>query len=430
MKSQNITKSVFFSSLLILILGGWFFAPAVMGEDYGDMTEEERQEELEKLNEKAEKYQDIIDIKQKQKTLLSGQIDTLAGRIMTLERDIRNKEEEIGAISENLENTSADIAEKERLIVRQKEVLSGLVRRYRSVMEDETSVFLASDSDVSDLLFKREDWLTETGERIRALLREMEETKTSLENEQEELERRKDEVEVLKRDLHEKNENLADLKAEKETQYAVTVSEERKYQDKLARIEAQKNELFNFGSASNISEIFKCVESSSKPDKKYQTSTSWYYSQRDSRWAEKEIGDTKSTMKDYGCAVSSVAMVFTELGSRIDPGSLAKKPIFYYDLIEWPSSWSAGIERVSSVSHGNVSWPTIDRELKDGNPVIVHIKWGGNGHYVVIHSKDNKGRYVVHDPYFGPNIFLDTSASCLSGSSKSFSIDQMIIYND
>ena len=50
---------------------------------------------------------------------------------------------------------------------------------------------------------------------------------------------------------------------------------------------------------------------------------------------------------------------------------------------------------------------------------------------MVIHHKDDNGKYVVHDPYWGPNIFLDSTREnigVLYGSSTS--IDQMIIYHN
>ena len=433
MKHEKRTKKAIVILISGLIAAGWFFILPVAGEDYEDMTEEEREEELEELEEKEEKYKEIIDLKQKQLNLLSGQISSLAGQINSLERQIREKEEEIDRISRELEETIAAIAEKERLIDRQKEVLAELIREYHAGMADDTSIFLAGESGMSELLLKREDWVIETGDRIRALLREIENTKAALEVEQIELEKQKTEVEELKQELGEKNKQLETLKSEKQSQYSRTQTEEQKYQDKLARVEAQKNELLNFSAAENIAEIYDSVGDYDKPDKKYHASTSWYYAQHDSRWGNKAIGKSKSLMKDWGCAVSSVAMVFSELGSRIDPGKLAKKPIFYYDLIEWPATWSGGIERVSSTYHGNVSWSAIDRELKDGNPVIVYIKrTRGGGHYVVIHTKTKKGKYVVHDPYFGPNLYLDTSRSLVGklGTKSSTRIDQMIIYND
>lgn len=433
MKPRRNSKWTFFTFLAVILSAGYVSLSPVVAEDYSDMTEEERQEELEKLDEKWDKYNEIVQLKQKQASLLSGQVVTLLSKISALESQIREQEREMEKLADDLTETESGIAEKERLIDRQKEVLSGLIREYHAGMDDDTSIFLAADTGNSDLFLKKEDWMAETGERIRALLHEIESTKVALVTQRDDLTRRKTEVETLKDELHGKNEEIATLKSQKETQLADTRTQEQQYQEKLARIEEQKAELLNFGDAENLSEIFASVSAYDTPDKKYWASTSWYYSQHDSRWGDEKIGNSKSDLANWGCAVTSVAMAFTELGSKIDPGTLANKPIYSYDLINWPASWSGGITRVSSIAHGNVSWSTIDRELKDGNPVIVYIKRSrGGGHYVVIHHKDNKGRYVVHDPYFGPNLFLDTSRSLVGklGTNSLTSIDQMIIYND
>jgi uncharacterized protein YvpB len=130
--------------------------------------------------------------------------------------------------------------------------------------------------------------------------------------------------------------------------------------------------------------------------------------------------------------VASVAMVFKKNEASIDPGKLAKQKIFDDALINWPSSWSPGIKLVQNTNHSGVSWSKIDSQINNGNPVIIYIKKtnGRGGHYVVITGKDSKD-YIVHDPYFGPNIYLGTSRSLVGkiGADSGTKIDQMIIYN-
>jgi hypothetical protein len=124
-------------------------------------------------------------------------------------------------------------------------------------------------------------------------------------------------------------------------------------------------------------------------------------------------------------------MVFRKMGSSIDPGKMTKQKIFSGDLIDWPNAWDPGINLVSSVSHGNINWSIINTQIKKGNPVIVYLNRSrGGGHYVVITRQDSKD-YIVHDPYFGPNLYLSTSKALVGklGAISSVSVDQMIIYN-
>jgi hypothetical protein len=230
--------------------------------------------------------------------------------------------------------------------------------------------------------------------------------------------------------LIDKKENLQATENQKTNLLVQTQGEEAKYKQLLARVEAQKQELLDFSAASNLGDVSSSVSSYPKPSSNL-ASTSWYYSQKDSRWGDKKIGNSKTLMKSYGCAVTAVSMVFREKGASINPGSMASQKIFYYDLIKWPATWSPGIKLVSSSSHGNIKWSTVDAEIKKGNPVIVYIKRSrGGGHYVVVTGKDNKD-YIVHDPYFGANLYLNTSKSLVGklGVDSGVSIDQMIIYN-
>lgn len=168
-------------------------------------------------------------------------------------------------------------------------------------------------------------------------------------------------------------------------------------------------------------------------------STSWYFTQNNPNWKDNTIGFSDSTIDDYGCAIASVAMVFKYYGIDIDPGRLAKQPIFYYDLIVWPKQWRY-LDLVKNSGHrsGGLNeddWNVVDREIASGHPVIVFIKARGNaGHYVVVHSKDSKG-YVVHDPMTwnnqsGANIYLSTTRKYLESIYKGKTvIDQYIIYH-
>ena len=209
-----------------------------------------------------------------------------------------------------------------------------------------------------------------------------------------------------------------------------TQGEQAKYQQLLARVEAQKLELMNFGSADNLASIKASVDGYAKPSSGL-ASTSWYFNQTDSRWGKKTIGNSNSLMEDYGCAISCVSMVFRYYGISTNPGAMAKEKIFYYDLIQWPTSWSSGIKLTSSISHGNINWKTIDSEIAQDHPVIVYIgkTSGSGGHYVVVTGKDSKD-YIVHDPYFGANIYLGTSRALIGalGKNSGTTVNQLIIY--
>lgn len=231
----------------------------------------------------------------------------------------------------------------------------------------------------------------------------------------------------------EKKRSLDNEQTSKEDLLGQTQGEEQKYQDLLTRVEEQKQGLLGDIDelSSEKSSELAAVEATLEKPKSGLASTKWYFSQRDSRWGDQHIGFSNTLMKSYGCAVTAVSMVFRYHGVDIDPGTLAQQPIFYHDLIVWPKSWK-GVELVSSNGHGNIDWDVIDKEIKNKNPVIVFVKSTkrGAGHYVVVHGKDKNGDYVVHDPYWGSNIFLSSTKAYVGALYGSGTVvDQMIIYH-
>ncbi len=383
---------------------------------------EETQEKIEELEKKAEVYRKIIDVKQKQKTMLNDQIQKMNNEIMESEKNIETNRKKIEELNVKIAKLEEGILEKERVIESQQQLLSQLIESYyESNREDVVTAYLA-DNKMTSFLVKK-DRLVQTGDKIKEMLDSVKSLKQKLESDRNSVVKDKQDIVGLHIDLQEKNTELENSKSKKQTLLSQTKGEEARYQKMLARVESQKLELLD------LDQLYGSEKCSIKSVSKYSNELSWYYSQKDPSWANADIGNSNSSMKSWGCAVTSVAMVFKNHGANITPKTLAKQPIFSWDLIQWPNSWpSADVKLASSTSHGNISWSKVDSEIKKGNPVIVYIKKSkGGGHYVVIHHKDG-GKYIVHDPYFGPNVYLDDSRACVGGGGGT-SVNQMIIYN-
>jgi hypothetical protein len=163
-----------------------------------------------------------------------------------------------------------------------------------------------------------------------------------------------------------------------------------------------------------------------------KASEGYYFSQSDPHWANYTIGNSSSTMRAYGCAITSLAMVLNAHGVSIDPGQLSKADIFYKDLIVWPDSWE-GVKVVPPTNHGNINWGEIDNQLDKNNPVIVFLRAKGrSGHYVVVTGKVGN-QYTVNDPAWTNSKYLGSSIAAIAAyygvSAGSVVVDQMIIYN-
>lgn len=428
---RKTKNKIIFSILSIFVLCFAFHVSRLRADDVDcDDLSGDAKDECKELRKKAKVYQDLIDLKNKQQDTLQVQLQAIDRDQAKNKNDLQKTQSEIEDLSGQVENLERDISEKEKYIDTQKVILSGLIQSYYEYDQQGILDVVLINKDFSELV-NQADYLEQSGTKVNDVLDEIIRTKNEMVSNRDQLASKKEELEKLKEDLVDKKEALQGSENQKQSLMEQTQGEEEKYKQLLARIEEQQKELFNFSEAGNADEVSASVKDYPKPSSNL-ASTSWYFSQRDSRWGNKTIGNSKSLMKNYGCAVTCVSMVFKEHGASIDPGKMAKQKIFYYDLIKWPSSWSGGISLVSSISHGNISWSKIDSEIKKDHPVIVYIKKtnGGGGHYVVVTGKDSKD-YIVHDPYFGSNLYLGTSKALVGkiGKDSKVTVDQMIIYN-
>jgi peptidoglycan hydrolase CwlO-like protein len=397
--------------------------------DSRDDCEDKCVDDCNALEKKAKVYEDLIKLKNKQQDALAGQLDNINNEQAKTLAQLQEAQKKVQTLGQQIENLSEQIKEGEFKIDYQKKILTGLMQSYYEYDQQGVLPLVLADKALSDVL-NQMDYVEQSGEKVADALTEIKKARQELLDNQNALMQKKEESDKAKETLIDKKENLQASENQKTNLLVQTQGEEAKYKQLLARVEAQKEELFDFGAASNLGDVSSSVSSYPKPSSNL-ASTSWYYSQKDSRWGNKKIGNSKTLMKDYGCAVTAVSMVFREKGASIDPGKMASQKIFYYDLIKWPATWSPGINLASSTSHGNIKWSTVDSQIKKGNPVIVYIKRSrGGGHYVVVTGKDSKD-YIVHDPYFGANLYLGTSKSLVGklGTNSSVSIDQMIVYN-
>ncbi len=396
--------------------------------DCGQLTGEDK-DKCEELEKKAKAYRDLIEIKNKQQTTLQKQMTLIDTEQSKNQAVLRKTQEQAMTLEQQISELEREIKNKEEQVEYQKKILVGLMRSYYENYQQGTLNIVLLNQDFSEVL-GQDDYVQQSSFRVKDALVSIQDARSDLEKRQTELKSKKQESLNLKDQLEDRKVELQDTENQKVSLLTQTQGEEAKYQQLLARVESQKLELFNFSDAGNLDEVSASVKNYPQP-KDHLASTSWYFSQKDPAWGNKTIGNSNSLMKDYGCAITSVAMVFKKYGAGINPGSLAKQKIYYYDLIKWPGSWPPDIELVSSIGHRNINWKTVDSELAAGHLIIVYIKKinGRGGHYVVVHNKDSKD-YIVHDPYFGPNLYLGTSKALVGkiGTDSKTVVDQMIIY--
>lgn len=430
----NLILKTIFALILFFILTPL----AVEGDLIDDLNEkiEQKESRRQKLEQKAQEYQQIIDQKQ-------GQIQSLENQIAIFNARIGKIETEINLTEDDINQTELEILQLEQGIIEARVDITdhkkNLIEIIQSIAEyDKTSemeIMLQSDN-FSDF-FNQMAYLEKLQQGVQRKVNQLKRLKNNLHENKQEKESKRDELKDLKSQLSDQKKSLASQKQSKKSLLDYTEGQEARYQRMLSNIESQKQELLgdlNRLKQQKSNELARIERLQEKPPKEYWASTAWYYAQDDSRWGNTNIGVSSSKMKDYGCAITAVSMVFSYHGSWITPGELAKKPIYYADLIVWPRQWG-GIDchNCPPPHTSSFNWTKLDRQLDSGYPVIVFVKadgYGRAGHYVVVHHKTAGGNYVVHDPLFGSNIYLSSTRAYLSEIYEtSTSLDQMIIYH-
>lgn len=245
MATKNGKKYFLLFFALGTIVSGGFFVSSAYGADTAEEYADDLKDDLKEINAKIKAYKKIVDLKEKQSDTLESQLSTLETQAQKLEREIRENEQALSDLGRELRDTEAGISEKERFILREKQVLSGLVREYHAATSDGADILFGVGGSDDGLPMKREDWLAETGGRIGTMLRSLEETKKALLSGKEALDRKKLEADTLQEQLDKRNEYLEGSRQNKATLLAKTEAEKQKYTTLVRTLEEEQKDIEN-----------------------------------------------------------------------------------------------------------------------------------------------------------------------------------------
>ncbi|RRR69156.1 MAG: hypothetical protein EI684_16465 [Candidatus Viridilinea halotolerans] len=123
--------------------------------------------------------------------------------------------------------------------------------------------------------------------------------------------------------------------------------------------------------------------------------------QGDPTWGNNRIGNCNNNIKNVGCALTSLTMIFQYYGANHNPGTLNSCMGGAACLLYWddPKVHECSAGKVRFITRKSFSYDLLDQELAKG-PVILHIGHGDNNHFlVVLGGRGGDPRnYVVNDP--------------------------------
>lgn len=350
------------------------------------------------IEKKIKEYQQKLNDIRHQKNTLSTQIEQMDTQIYLTELEVQKSEakiiatqSEIEKLGSRIDNLDTSLNTLSALLLKQ--IARGYKTRSVSLIE-----LLLEAQDVGELTNKIK-YQRSTQNNNQKLLLQVQEAKSSYEEQKVVREQKKQELDQLVINLNNQKASLKTQQTQKQKLLADTNNDEITYQSLLAQAEAQLKGFKNFVQTSGGDSIIAANAFGNGSD-------GAYYSQRDARWASQGIGYSSESILDVGCLLTSIAMYAKKNGQDITPSNIASEPYRFWANTAWMRNPWPG---VAGKTYQNLSTSDIPGELNGGNYVIVGISYSGScwgksgGDHFVLLTKIDGDTYTMHDPIQGPD---------------------------
>lgn len=338
-------------------------------------------------------YESKLSTIREQKNTLSSQISYMDTQINLTTYQILNTELQIKKIESEIESLGTRIEDLDQSLNYLSEVfLQKVIESYKR--KQSTMIEILLDSDHVSSLTKRIKYIRTAQENDRKLAVQVQQTKVNFEEQKSTRENKVIELDNLNKQLGLQKIELTNQKLAKQRLLEVTKNDEQTYQRLLSEAQRQLSGFRSFVKSAGGGIIGANGFGSG--------SDGWYYSQRDSRWANYLIGNSSENILDVGCLITDIAMILNKYGSSWTPIDIASKSDYFlgntaYMIVPSKLEWPIGL------SYVNIPISNIESEINEGRPVIVGLNIGPREtHYVVLKEINDNG-YIMHDPYYGPD---------------------------
>lgn len=340
--------------------------------------------------EKVNCYSDKIAIAKGQQQTLSSQITVINSQIEITKLNIESTEQKLGRLTDDIASVSGKIDRLEESLQEVSKILANRIVKTYTAGRADPLIYLIGAGNLQDFL-SRLDYLRIAQKHDKNLMYEMASSRKNYNDQKLLLEDRKREIEVLSKQLKDYRASLDSQNKAKQKLLADTQGDEARYSQLLAQARAQLTAFGGFidsqGGSSILSGQTSCND--------------WgcYYNQRDVSWGNFPIGLSRDSMKEYGCLVTSSAMIMSHYHKNVTPGDIARssEPFYLQTALMRFGDWSVN---GGNFHRESISRADMDSELASGNPVIVGIG-AGPDHFIVIKSKSGDD-YIMNDPFI-PN---------------------------
>lgn len=330
---------------------------------------------------------------QSKKATFTSTISVINGQISIQQLQIQQTLAEINSLETQIVDLTSRIAGLDVSLDRLTEIMMERVRSQYKRTKINPFAMMADASSFNELISQHKYVAAASQQTVEAM--ERAENQKQIYDEQKNLkETKQQEVEEKRAQLQSQQNELNTKKAEQQRFLSETQGNEKRFQQLIDEANKELSSYSRFvqsqGGASLLDGQTKCDD--------------WgcYYSQRDRQWGSLAIGRSDSSMAEYGCLITSMAMVATYYDKDIKPDMIARNTSnFSVSTANLLQTISAnGVTMSRSLDWSGNRMNNMDAELAAGRPVIVRIAMSSGyfTHFVVIKAKRD-GKYIMNDPF-------------------------------
>jgi len=273
------------------------------------------------LQKKISEYQAKLQQLKQQKNTLSSQIQYMDTQVYLTTLQINETEQRILNTGKEIDLIGSRIDRLDQsLDYLSKQLIQRVIEGYKKKRVDIFSVIF--DNDGANDLLNKIKYLKTAQENNQKLLYTVQEAKTNYEEQKKLREEKKIELDKLTETLNSQKIALNNQKIQKQKLLTDTQSDETTYQSLLSQAQAQLSGFKSFVSSAGAGVI--------SSNQFGNGSDGNYYSQRDARWANQNIGYSSENILNVGCLLTSVSMLLKKHGVDVNPSTIASNQSYFW----------------------------------------------------------------------------------------------------
>lgn len=424
---QNTVKR--FRTAVCVVL--FFMLMIILTPTNNQRTYAASQSDVDNLNSQITDLTTKLSAKKAEAKTFADEVAIFDDKIQTIQLQIQATQAQIDVSNSKITNINEQIAENEAQLLSQKEYLKENLRVFYENGQISSIEVVASSDNLSEFMNKSEylrslmDNISETVEKIESL-------KQQLSNDKNNVEKKKQEIVSLQQSQVGQRSDLDRERYSKQLLLSQSTKQGATIQEMIADKEAEKKKvqdiLNNPPPPPPVAPppvitppVVKPNPDNGTPPPNQGSIPMYFHNQ--GWWAWIPINDSQrppnaepSYMAEFGCKISSLAMIMKYYGQNVDPGTIAKDSRYFATGWQWDWLYWYGAQSASGLGMSKEysdSYAKANQWASQGKPFIasgkiIEDKYGNYTyvHSVVITGKTADGRWIMNDPIQGQGLIF------------------------